>query len=102
MNIATETRNTHGWQMLDALHLLRVLMWDFSPLSFIYTLLSKRKLHWFVERGLVRGWDDPRFHTVCSICPRVMTVDALRQFMLAQGPFQAVVSPQWDLIWALN
>lgn len=90
-----------------------------SRLNFIYTLLSKRKLHWFVDRGLVKGWDDPRFPTVrgtfdCylrgvsfSVDPlgirrRGMTVEALTQFMLMQGPSQAVVSLEWDSIWALN
>ncbi len=31
-----------------------------------------------------------------------MTVEALTQFMLLQGPSQAVVSLEWDSIWALN
>jgi len=31
-----------------------------------------------------------------------MTVEALTQFMLSQGPSQAVVSLEWDSIWTLN
>lgn len=31
-----------------------------------------------------------------------MTVEALKQFMLIQGPSQAVVSLEWDSIWSLN
>lgn len=31
-----------------------------------------------------------------------MTVEALSQFMLSQGPSQAIVSLEWDSIWALN
>jgi glutamyl-tRNA synthetase len=93
---------------------------DCSRLNFIYTLLSKRKLRWFVDEGIVHGWDDPRFPTVrgvsfrpilvdsadLNINPgirrRGLTVDAISQFMLAQGPSQAVVSLEWDSIWTLN
>jgi len=95
-------RNVQYYWMIDALKLRKVNVWDFSRLNFIYTLLSKRKLHWFVEKGLVRGWDDPRFPTVRGIRRRGMTVEALTQFMLSQGPSQAVVSLEWDSIWALN
>lgn len=33
---------------------------------------------------------------------RGLTVEALRQFMLAQGPSQAIVSLEWDSLWTLN
>lgn len=88
--------------MIEALDIRPVNIWDFSRLNFIYTLLSKRKLHWFVDKGLVSGWDDPRFPTVRGIRRRGMTVEALTQFMLSQGPSQAIVSLEWDSIWALN
>ncbi|EPQ57869.1 glutamyl-tRNA synthetase [Gloeophyllum trabeum ATCC 11539] len=95
-------RNPQYHWMIEALGLRSVHIWDFSRLNFIYTLLSKRKLHWFVDNGLVKGWDDPRFPTVRGIRRRGMTVEALRQFMLAQGPSQAIVSLEWDSIWAAN
>ena len=41
-----------------------VHIWDYSRLSFINTVLSKRKLTWFVQTGLVEGWTDARMPTV--------------------------------------
>ena len=65
-------------------------------------MLSKRKLHWFVDQKLVRGWDDPRFPTVRGILRRGMTVEAIKQYMLLQGPSQQPVALEWDSIWAIN
>ncbi|KAJ7104112.1 glutamyl-tRNA synthetase [Mycena belliarum] len=95
-------RNPQYHWMIDALGLRRVDIWDFSRLNFIYTVLSKRKLQQFVDKGLVTGWDDPRFPTVRGIMRRGLTVEALKQFMLQQGPSQAVLSLEWDSLWAIN
>ncbi|TNY17169.1 glutamate-tRNA ligase [Rhodotorula diobovata] len=95
-------RNPQYQWMLDALGLRRVDVWDFGRLAFVYTLLSKRKLKWFVEEGHVSGWDDPRFPTVRGIRRRGMTVEAITQFMLQQGPSQAFLNLEWDSIWNTN
>lgn len=74
-----------------------------SRINFVYTLLSKRKLKAMVEeKHLVEGWDDPRFPTVRGMRRRGLTIEALTQYMLAQGPSQAVTSLEWDGIWSMN
>ena len=37
-----------------------------------------------------------------GILRRGMTVQALKEFMLSQGPSQAIVSLEWDSLWNLN
>lgn len=71
-------------------------------MNFVYTLLSKRKLQWFVDNGHVTGWDDPRFPTVRGILRRGLTIEALKQYILIQGASTNTVLYEWDKLWALN
>lgn len=68
----------------------------------VSTVLSKRSLKWFVEAGIADGWYDPRFPTVQGIMRRGLTVEALKQFMLEQGPSKNTNLMEWDKLWALN
>ena len=95
-------RNPQYEWMLDTLKLRKVHIWDFARMNFIRTLLSKRKLTKFVEQGIVWGWDDPRFPTIRGIRRRGMTIDALREFILKQGPSRNIVNLDWTLFWATN
>ncbi|KAG1668987.1 hypothetical protein FOA52_000580 [Chlamydomonas sp. UWO 241] len=79
-----------------------VHIWDYSRLNFVFTLLSKRKLQWFVETKRVDGWDDPRMPTVQGILRRGMKIESLREFILAQGASKNVTYQEWDKIWTMN
>lgn len=68
----------------------------------MYTVLSKRKLQWFVETKRVTGWDDARFPTIQGILRRGMTVEALREFILGQGFSMSTNTMEWDKIWTIN
>ena len=64
----------------------------------VYSLLAVLMVHlvvWFSR-------DDPRFPTVRGVLRRGMTVEGLKQFIVAQGSSRAVTMMQWDKIWAFN
>ncbi|KAI6207004.1 hypothetical protein M3Y94_00980000 [Aphelenchoides besseyi] len=46
--------------------------------------------------------DDPRMPTVRGILRHGLTVEALQQFIIAQGGSRAIVVMEWDKIWATN
>ncbi|ODV94262.1 hypothetical protein PACTADRAFT_35068 [Pachysolen tannophilus NRRL Y-2460] len=95
-------RNAQYDWMLDALHLRKVHIWDFARVNFVRTLLSKRKLQWFVDKGYVGNWDDPRFPTVRGVRRRGMSVEGLWNFVIAQGPSKNIINLDWNVIWATN
>jgi glutamyl-tRNA synthetase len=95
-------RNPQYEWFLKNLNLRWVHIWDCSRMNFVYTLLSKRKLQWFVDQGLVTGWDDPRFPTIRGIRRRGMTIEALRTYILMQGASQKDLMLEWDKLWAIN
>nr|XP_034191285.1 bifunctional glutamate/proline--tRNA ligase isoform X1 [Osmia lignaria] len=95
-------RDVQFYWIIDALGLRRPYIWEYSRLNMTNTVLSKRKLTWFVNEGLVDGWDDPRFPTVRGILRRGMTVEGLKQFIIAQGSSRSVVFMEWDKIWSFN
>ncbi|KAI5456729.1 tRNA synthetases class I, catalytic domain-containing protein [Mariannaea sp. PMI_226] len=95
-------RNDQYHWFIDVLKIRKVYLWDFARINFIRTFLSKRKLTKVVDTGRVTGWDDPRMPTVRGILRRGLTVPALREFMLKQGPSRNVVTMDWTTIWAIN
>ncbi|KAJ8925847.1 hypothetical protein NQ315_009699 [Exocentrus adspersus] len=95
-------RDPQFFWFIEALGLRKPHIWEYSRLSMTNTVLSKRKLTWFVNEGLVDGWDDPRMPTVRGVLRRGMTVQGLKEFIVAQGSSRSVVFMEWDKIWAFN
>ncbi|KAF9281767.1 hypothetical protein BGZ68_006438 [Mortierella alpina] len=95
-------RNPQYQWFLDNLGLRQVHIWEYSRLNFVYTLLSKRKLTWFVDQGRVSGWDDPRFPTIRGIHRRGLTMEALKTYILMQGASTKYITLEWDKLWAVN
>uniref|UniRef100_H3AUQ1 Bifunctional glutamate/proline--tRNA ligase n=1 Tax=Latimeria chalumnae TaxID=7897 RepID=H3AUQ1_LATCH len=95
-------RDEQFYWVISALGIRKPYIWEYSRLNLNNTLLSKRKLTWFVNEGLVDGWDDPRFPTVRGVLRRGMTVEGLKQFIAAQGSSRSVVNMEWDKLWAFN
>lgn len=85
-----------------ALKLRRVRIYTFSKINFTHTVLSKRKLTWFVENKHVTGWDDARFPTVRGVVRRGINIAALRAFMYSQGASRRPVNMVWHTFWSEN
>jgi len=72
-------RPLYDWY-LDQLGVYHPRQIEFARLNLSYTILSKRKLLTLVQKGCVRGWDDPRMPTICGIRRRGYTPEAIRNF----------------------
>ncbi|KAL7540068.1 hypothetical protein ACHAWF_006587 [Thalassiosira exigua] len=97
-----DDRNVQFYWIQRALGLRRVRIQTFARMNFMYTVMSKRKLTWFVDTGRVTGWDDPRFPTVRGVSRRGIDIGALKRFMCSQGASRRIVNMEWSKFWAEN
>lgn len=96
-------RNPVYYWFIDALRLEnRPKIHDFSRLCFDNTVVSKRKMKWYVDNGYVAGWDDPRLCTLRGLRRLGMDMDALIEYIQLQGASQKSSVNSWDKIWAIN
>lgn len=68
----------------------------------VHTLLSKRKLLYFVQNKVVDDWTDPRFPTIQGMVRHGMKIEALTQFILEQGASKILNLMEWDKLWTIN
>jgi len=54
---------------------------EFARLNLSYTIMSKRKLLQLVEKGVVKGWDDPRMPTISGLRRRGYTPESIKMFI---------------------
>ncbi|CDW60255.1 tRNA-synt 1c and tRNA-synt 1c C domain containing protein [Trichuris trichiura] len=95
-------RDEQYYTILEALNLRKPYIYEYSRLNLMNTVMSKRKLTWLVTEGVVEDWSDPRLPTVRGVLRRGMTVEGLKQFIVAQGSSKAVVMMDWNKLWAFN
>ncbi len=77
-------RPLYDW-FLDQLGIHHPQQIEFDRLNLTYTVLSKRKLLTLVEKGYVRGWDDPRMPTLSGLRRRGYTPEGIRNFIARVG-----------------
>jgi len=90
------------WFLENIPGLNKVEIKDFARVNFTYTLLSKRKLNYFVEEKIVDTWDDPRFPTIQGVLRRGLTVDALKKFTYDNADSKRTICMDIHQLWALN
>ena len=62
---------------------------EFARLNITNTVLSKRKLRYLVENGIVDSWDDPRMPTLCGLRRRGYTPESVLDFISRIGVSKA-------------
>ncbi|KAI0977807.1 hypothetical protein GJ496_007971 [Pomphorhynchus laevis] len=95
-------RDQQYYWFIDALELRKPYIYEFGRLNLQNTVLSKRKLQYFVQNKIVDGWDDPRMPTLRGLFRRGLTLEGLRSFIATQGSSRTVINMGWDKLWAIN
>lgn len=95
-------RNEQYEWILNQFNLKKITIYDFGRLNFENTCLSKRKLKYFIDDGLVSNWDDPRIPTIRGLMRLGLTIESLKEYILMQGTPRNPIQASWDKIWSIN
>ncbi|MGB7539380.1 MAG: glutamine--tRNA ligase/YqeY domain fusion protein [Anaerolineales bacterium] len=77
-------RPLYEW-FLEQLGEFKTRQIEFSRLNVTHTMMSKRKVRTLVEKGIVRGWDDPRLTTLRGLRRRGVHPEAILEFVRSVG-----------------
>lgn len=76
---------------------------QYSRFEFKGTPVAKREIRDLIQRGAIKGWDDPRLATIEGIKRRGILPEAIREFTLTHTGFTyAKREYTWDLLYAVN
>ncbi len=88
--------------VLDAVHLRKPVVYDFSRLALKGTVLSKRLVKPLIEAGKVSGWNDPRLPTLAGLRRRGLLPQAIKEFVLSFGLSKVESKPNWEALLSHN
>jgi glutaminyl-tRNA synthetase len=77
-------RPLYNW-FLERLGIYRPRQIEFARFNLPNTIMSKRKILPLVDKGIVRGFDDPRLPTIRGMRRRGVTPEGLRDFLERLG-----------------
>ena len=76
---------------------------EFARFEFKGTPTSKRVIRELIEKGLIRGWDDPRLSTIDGVKRRGIRPEAIREFTATYaGVSYAKKEYDWSLLYSVN
>lgn len=74
------SRESYDW-LINKLGVYKPMQREYGRLNLTGTVLSKRKLIDLVEKGYVKGWDDPRLYTLIALRRRGIPPGAILSFV---------------------
>ncbi|MBI1742056.1 glutamine--tRNA ligase/YqeY domain fusion protein [Candidatus Acetothermia bacterium] len=90
-------RPLYDWY-LDQLGIHHPQQIEFARLRLTYTVMSKRLLLQLVQEGHVRGWDDPRMHTIAGLRRRGYTPEAIQELVKRTGVTKTESIVEFELL----
>jgi glutamyl-tRNA synthetase len=88
--------NIFGWRKAKFIH------YGLLRLKEEGAKLSKSKTRKMIERGEIKGWDDPRTWSLQSLRKRGLQPEAIRNFVLKLGLSEADVTLPTEILYAEN